>query len=130
VETSCAEFHQDIKCLENKPERFHKVKNPGPKNDCRTANNTLGTNLTQVKKGIAYFKIFHQNTRGLENKTGELLSHLHPDFPHVLCLTEHHLKHVQMEKFHIENYKLGAHYCRQQREKGGVAIFFHNSLAF
>jgi hypothetical protein len=35
-----------------------------------------------------------------------------------------------MEKFHIENYKLGAHYCRQQREKGEVAIFIHNSLAF
>jgi len=32
-------------------------------------------------------------------------------------------------KFYIENYKLGAHYCRQQREKGGVAIFVHNSLA-
>jgi hypothetical protein len=35
-----------------------------------------------------------------------------------------------MEKFYIGNYKLGAHYCRQQREKGGVAIFVHNSLDF
>ena len=33
-----------------------------------------------------------------------------------------------MGKFYIENYKLGAHYCRQQSEKGGVAIFVHNSL--
>jgi hypothetical protein len=53
-----------------------------------------------------------------------------PDFPHILCLTEHHLKHVQLETFHIGNYKLDAHYCRQQREKGGVAIFVHNSLVF
>ena len=34
-----------------------------------------------------------------------------------------------MGKFYIENYKLRAHYCRQQREKGGIAIFVHNSLA-
>jgi len=47
-----------------------------------------------------------------------------------MCLTEHHLKYLQLEKFHIENYNLGAHYCRQQCEKGGVAIFVHNSLGF
>ena len=35
-----------------------------------------------------------------------------------------------MEKVHTENYNLGAHYCRQLREKGGVAIFVHNSLGF
>ena len=35
-----------------------------------------------------------------------------------------------MEKVHIENYNLGAHYCRQLCEKGGVAIFDHNSLSF
>ena len=35
-----------------------------------------------------------------------------------------------MEKFHIENYKLGAHYCRQQHEKGGVAIFIQENLTF
>jgi len=47
-----------------------------------------------------------------------------------MCLTEHHLKYLQLEKFHIENYNLGAHYCRQQCKKGGVAIFVHNSLGF
>jgi len=30
----------------------------------------------------------------------------------------------------LENYNLGAHYCRQQCEKGGVAVFVHNSLGF
>jgi len=29
-----------------------------------------------------------------------------------------------------KNIKLGAHYCRQLREKGGVAIFVPNSLGF
>jgi hypothetical protein len=47
-----------------------------------------------------------------------------------LCLTEHHLKDLQLEKIHIENYKLGAHYCRQTHENGGVAIFVHNNLEF
>jgi hypothetical protein len=50
--------------------------------------------------------------------------------PHVLCLTEHHQKYLQLEKVHIESNKLGAHYCRQIHEKGGVAIFAHNSLDF
>jgi len=30
----------------------------------------------------------------------------------------------------IENYNLGAYYCRQLCDKGGVAIFIHNSLCF
>jgi hypothetical protein len=59
-------------------------------------------NLTN--KRTAYFKIFHQNIRGLGKNPRELLSHLHPDFPHVLCLTEHHLKYSQLEKVHIEGY--------------------------
>ena len=49
--------------------------------------------------------------------------------------TDHSLRNVdltylQLEKVHIENYKLGAHYCRQLHEKGGVAIFVHNSRGF
>ena len=85
--------------------------------------------VNQLNRGTIYFKIFHQNIRGLGKKAKELLSHLHPDFPHVLCKTEHHLKYLQLEKVHIENYDLGAHYCRQLHEKDGVAIFVHNSLS-
>jgi len=28
---------------------------------------------------------------------------LHPDFPHVLCRKEHHLKYSQLHNVHIEN---------------------------
>ena len=131
-ETSCAVSHQNIKGLVNKLERFSMVNNLGFNNDGKTVNNIQGTNLHQVKKGTVYFKILHQNIRGLGNKAGELLSHLHPDSLQVLCLTEHHLNHVQLENLHNGNYKLlvSAHYCRQQHEKGGVAIFVHNSLVF
>ena len=34
-------------------------------------------------------KIFHQNITGLGNKTNELYCHLHHDFPHILCISEH-----------------------------------------
>ena len=36
-------------------------------------------------------RVFHQNIRGLKHKTDELLSALCTDFPHVLCLMEHHV---------------------------------------
>ena len=97
-------------CTEKKTRHFHQV--------------------NQLNKGTVYFKIFHQNTGRLRKKTKELLSHLHSNFHHVLCLTEHHLKCLQLEKVHIENYNLGGHYCRQLCEKGGAAIFVHNSLSF
>jgi hypothetical protein len=35
-----------------------------------------------------------------------------------------------LEKVHIDNYKLGAHYCRQICQKGGGAVFVHISLGF
>ena len=55
---------------------------------------------------------------------------MHPDFPHVLCLREHHLKYSQLNNVHIENYNVGAYYYRQLHEKSGVAIFVHNSVCF
>jgi hypothetical protein len=94
-------LHQNIKDLINKPERSDMENNLGFKNECRTENNILGTKINQVKKGTVHFKLFHQNIRGLGNKAKELLSHLHPDLPHVLCLTEHHLKQAQLGKFYI-----------------------------
>ena len=70
--------------------------------------------VNQTNKSTPYLRIYHQNIRGLGKKAGELLSHLHPDFPHVLCLTEHHLKYSQLKNVHIGYYNLGENYCRQQ----------------
>ena len=36
--------------------------------------------------------IFHQNIRGLEDKTDEIVNIIETNPPHVLCFTEHHLK--------------------------------------
>ena len=50
-----------------------------------------------IDKTAGYMYIYHQNTRGLATKTEELLSHLHPQYPHILCITEHHLKQQQIK---------------------------------
>ena len=54
------------------------------------------------------FSVFHQNIRGLLNKSEELISSLSPDFPQVLCLTEHHLKYFEIDFLYMNQYKLGA----------------------
>ena len=82
-------------------------------------------NLHKINRDI--LKIYHQNIRSTEWKTHELLSHLYPDFPHVLCLTEHHMNKMRLNHVHIENYNLGAQFCRAIYEKGGAAIYVHNS---
>ena len=106
----------------------HAPSSPPPKKKQKTDRHYHKVN--QLNKGTVHCKIFHQNIRRLRKKTKELLSRLHSNFHHVLCLTEHHLKYLQLEKVHIGNYNLGAHYCRQLCEKGGAAIFVHNSLSF
>jgi hypothetical protein len=47
--------------------------------------------ISQPKTFRDYLKIYHQNVRSVGRKTCELLSHLYPDLPYVLCLTEHYL---------------------------------------
>lgn len=74
--------------------------------------------------------IFHQNIRGLRNKTNEILCHLFPESPHFLCFTEHHLSGLEIHTVHIDGYTLGAYYCRNLLQKGGVCIFVKNCLEY
>ena len=76
------------------------------------------------------FSVFHQNIRGLSNKTDELLGTITPRFPHVLFLTEHHCKEQEIESLTIENYILAAKFCRLKPKQGGTCIFVHDSLPF
>ena len=75
-------------------------------------------------------KLFHQNIRGLRGKTNELLCHLHQDMPHLLCLSEHHLRQSKAHFINRENYSIGAKYCRRKLQKGGVSIFIQSHLQF
>ena len=72
--------------------------------------------------------ILHQNICGLKKKTNELIGSMFPDLPHVLCITEHHLQKSELEQISINNYRLGAAYCRQAVKRGGVCIFVHETL--
>jgi len=76
--------------------------------------------LSYHSNGLVPFTIYHQNVRG---KAIESLSQLHPNFPHVLCLSEHHMNHLELQQTFIDNYKLGVSYCRTLYEKGGLCIF-------
>jgi len=43
-----------------------------------------------------------------------------PNLPNILCFSEHHLKQFELDHMNIDNYKLGAVYCRKFLGKGGV----------
>jgi len=45
--------------------------------------------------------VFHQNVRGLLDKSEVLISFLSPDFPQLLRLTEHHLKRTEIDFIYI-----------------------------
>ena len=56
------------------------------------------------------FKVHHQNICSPKYKTNELLSFLYPHYPHIICLTEHHLNQFELDNISIDNYNLGANY--------------------
>ena len=60
----------------------------------------------------------------MRGKANELLSQLYPTFPHILCLSEHHMNHSELQQPFFDNYKLGVSYCRTLYEKGGVSKYF------
>jgi hypothetical protein len=59
-----------------------------------------------------------------------LINSLFPEFPYILCFSEHHLKQIELEQIHLEGYKLGAAYCRKSLLKGGVCIFVHKKYNY
>jgi exonuclease III len=87
-------------------------------------------NLNQSKVNGDSLQIYHQNIRSLRTKTYELLSHLYPELPHVICLTEHHLNIVEKNYVNLEGYTIGAQFCRSLFERGGAITCVHNSLKF
>jgi exonuclease III len=76
------------------------------------------------------FMIFHQNVRGLKVKTNELMLQLLTEAPHLICLTEHHLKNYELDVTPISKYKLGANYCRKNLKNGGVCIYIQENLKY
>jgi len=76
------------------------------------------------------FTVLHQNIRGIRNKTNELIGFMSPKLPQIVCLTEHHLKELEIENLSMDYYTLGAKFCRKNLKQGGTSIFVHESLDF
>jgi hypothetical protein len=51
-----------------------------------------------------------------------------PDFPHVLCITEHHMSSLDRNIITMDHYKLGGVHCSNSITKGGVCVFVHHSI--
>ena len=67
--------------------------------------------------------MFQQHIRGLLNKSEILISLLCPDFPQVLCLTEHIFKCTEIDFMYVDQYKLGTKFYRESLKNDGVSIF-------
>ena len=76
------------------------------------------------------FTIYHQNIQGLKYKVNELMLSLSHEMPHLICLTEHHLKSNEVANTNITNYNRGADYCRTTLKCGGVCIYVHGTVKF
>ena len=55
--------------------------------------------------------VYHQNIRGLKDKV-QAFTPIFPEIPHILCLTEHHIKKNEIDMISIEIYNVGAKFCR------------------
>jgi len=45
-----------------------------------------------------------QNICGIKGKTDELIGSISPNFPHILCFSEHHLKTFELEQISIDGF--------------------------
>ena len=73
-------------------------------------NNGLQQSKKLNKLNSEFLKICHQKIRSLRRKTQELLSHVYSDLPHVICLSELHLKASELSFVNIESYTIKAHF--------------------
>jgi hypothetical protein len=64
---------------------------------------------------INLLNIFHQNIRGLRNKSDELKHSFEIDGinPHILCLSEHHMVGQDLLHLTLDGYSLGSSFCKQ-----------------
>jgi len=76
--------------------------------------------------------IFHQNIRGLGNKSDELMNSFVVDSinSHILCLNEHHMEEQDLLNLTLMSYYLGSSYCHWNLQKGGVCIFVREYRSF
>jgi hypothetical protein len=74
--------------------------------------------------------IYHQNIQGLKIKISKFMLSLFEEIPHLICLSEHHLKYNEVDITHIPTHKLGAKYCRTSLKCGGVCVYIHKNIEY
>ena len=101
-----------------------------------TANDTVSINSTampnfQVQDSCSssYFKVLHQNVRGGNRKTEELLISLSNLEPQVPYFSEYHLRSEEISTINFCQYSLCAHYCRWKLKQGGVSVFIIKDIS-
>jgi len=72
--------------------------------------------------------VLHQNVQEISNKVDRISHQLQDTRPDVVILSEHGLKSDLLENTRLEDYCLKAHYCRENKRKGGVAIYVKDGL--
>jgi hypothetical protein len=95
-------------------------------------NNILGTYIRNSVDWIPppFLKIYHQNIRGLRRKTNKISCQIQSDLPNFLYFSGNYLNQSELHLIHIDNYILGATYCRQKIQRGSVSMFVQNNLQF
>ena len=88
------------------------------------------TSRNKADDSLNLFKVFHQNIRGLKSKADELSTSPFPNYPHIICLTEHHLRDCEINMIPIDRFKLGSKFCRWEYKNGGVCIYIHEDLDY
>jgi exonuclease III len=106
------------------------VNNVNNPNNVNSFNHFNNFNKFNNSNKLYNFKILHQNIRGILHKTDEFLTSLVGTSPHILCLTEHHLRIEELKNVNFFPYTLGAQFCRQLHKQGGVSIFVSSNIQF
>ena len=75
-------------------------------------------------------RIYHQNICGLGTKTNDLLTSLYPNLPHILWLTEHHLRQLQIQHITMDDYNRGVEFSKRSFHKEGVCMFIQEHFPF
>ena len=76
--------------------------------------------------------LVHQNIRGLSNKLTEFVNTLSLENinPQFLCFSEHHMLESNLCLTNIQDCNLGASFCCQMYQKGGVCIYVRRDIDY
>jgi hypothetical protein len=78
---------------------------------------------SDLKDSSNNLKVYHQNIRRLRGKLSQLSNILYSELPHIMCITEHHLKNFEEDMMSLEYYKLGIKFCRHHYKTVGVYLY-------